>query len=63
LIASDSFVPRLREALAHDALDFSDVTSGSLGEPVVLATPRSAKGLEFDHVVLVEPAVVLGLVA
>ncbi len=35
-----------------------DVPSGDLWDGVPLLTPRQAKGLEFDHVVVVEPALV-----
>jgi len=34
------------------------VPSGDLWNGVPLLTPRQAKGLEFDHVVVVEPAVI-----
>ena len=36
----------------------ADVPSGDLWDGVPLLTPRQAKGLEFDHVVVVEPALV-----
>jgi DNA helicase IV len=34
------------------------VPGGDLGDGVPLLTPRQAKGLEFDHVVVVEPALI-----
>jgi superfamily I DNA/RNA helicase len=41
------------EQLVDDAL-----TTASLYDEVPLLTPRQAKGLEFDHVVVVEPALI-----
>ena len=35
-----------------------DVPTDDLWDGVPLLTPRQAKGLEFDHVVVVEPALV-----
>ena len=63
VIAPDS----LREALA-DALeeagspvvDARDMRRGGLSEPLVLLAADSANGLEFDSVVVVEPAVIAG---
>ena len=40
----------------HDALRAGGLPAGTLGEPVVLLDPPTAKGLEFDGVVVVEPA-------
>jgi DNA helicase IV len=51
--------PTLREqvaaALDAAAVSWHDADSGGLGQQVNLVSPRAAKGLEFDAVVVVEP--------
>ncbi len=47
----------LLAVIVPDALH-ADAPSGDLWEGVPLLSPREAKGLEFDHVVVVEPALV-----
>ncbi len=52
--------PRYRDelaaALAGSLVAWQDADAGELGSRVNLLTPRAAKGLEFDAVVVVEPA-------
>jgi DNA helicase IV len=59
IIVADVAVPRISAALA--AADVVFVVSGAEGVSRVTVVPASAaKGLEFDHVVLVEPAQIAG---
>lgn len=57
LVAPAARIPAVRGAL-HDAGLDGSLGSGvsALDAPLTLLTPREAKGLEFDVVVLVEPA-------
>jgi len=63
IIAPDSLHAVLSDAL-HDAgvpvVDARDMRKGGLSEPLVLLGADSANGLEFDSVVVVEPAVIAG---
>lgn len=43
----------LRDSIPYETLDVTD-----RDQPIVLLSPSLAKGLEFDHVVLVEPAAI-----
>jgi DNA helicase IV len=43
----------------HDALRDGGLAAGALGDPLVLLDPATAKGLEFDAVVVVEPATIV----
>ncbi|MER5492255.1 ATP-binding domain-containing protein, partial [Streptomyces sp. NPDC002490] len=58
VIAADAEVPRLRAALTAAGLDPRDPTDPGADGPLTLLPATVAKGLEFDHVVLVEPAAV-----
>ncbi len=42
----------------HDTLTAADLGAGVLGDPLVLLDPLTAKGLEFDAVVVVEPGMI-----
>ncbi len=55
-----SFACRLAVLLALAAIALADAALAGtpLYESVPLLTPRQAKGLEFDHVVVVEPAAI-----
>lgn len=55
VIASDSLVPAVREALATAFGDAVASGAAGLSKPIALLQPREAKGLEFDSVVVVEP--------
>ncbi|GAB3112336.1 AAA family ATPase [Streptomyces calidiresistens] len=61
LIAADARLPALRAALAgagHEPLGPGDETSA--GRRLTLVAASLVKGLEYDHVVLDEPAAVIG---
>ncbi|MDI2132721.1 HelD family protein [Yinghuangia seranimata] len=48
--------PRLLDALAKSLPDAESGVAPDLTRPVVLLSPKQAKGLEFDAVIVVEPA-------
>lgn len=56
VIAADTDIARLREAL--DGAGLAPATPGELGARVTLLPASLAKGLEYDHVVAVEPATI-----
>src|SRR5205823_1947323 len=56
IIAPESLQPELREVLSRAEIDWHDSPLEELAPAVRLLTAREAKGLEFDHVVVVEPA-------
>lgn len=57
VVAPDSLRVPLGEALKHEGVAFVDGTvAAAIGDHVTLLPPASAKGLEFDAVVVVEPA-------
>ncbi|MFD5555040.1 HelD family protein [Streptomyces sp. NPDC127068] len=58
VIAADAEVPRLRTALTAAGLDPDDPTAATAGSGPTLLPATLAKGLEFDHVIVVEPAAV-----
>ncbi len=60
VIAPAVLVPRLRSALSHQGLEAVDPREPGpgLSAPVVVLPPEASHGLEFDAVVVVEPAVV-----
>lgn len=51
---------RIRARLVRDGVDFTDGADGTLDAPVVLLSPEGCKGLEFDHVIVVEPRTIAG---
>jgi DNA helicase IV len=51
--------PGLREAFQADDLQWSESTEGELSTAINLVTPEDAKGLEFDAVIVVDPAIIL----
>jgi DNA helicase IV len=59
LIAPGSLIPEIRAELAERGLVFGDAESGELETALELLDPVAAKGLEFDHVILVEPAAMI----
>lgn len=71
LIVPDSILTTARKSLQDSVLDFTDasasaVSDGLLDDPEIRSAQRLelvpaslSKGLEFDHVVLVEPAVIV----
>jgi len=63
VIAPDSLRAVLADALDEagtPVVDARDMRKGGLSEPLVLLGAESANGLEFDAVVVVEPAVIAG---
>ena len=56
MIAPESQLDDLATALQTAAIDFADARRQTLSESVTILPPTSAKGLEFDAVVVVEPA-------
>jgi DNA helicase IV len=57
VIAPDRLAPAVSAALAHAAVAFGQLGADDGAEARVMVVPATlAKGLEFDHVVLVEPA-------
>lgn len=51
----------IADELTHRGIDFADSDSGSLSSAVNLITATEAKGLEFDAVVVVEPAAIAAI--
>lgn len=63
VIAPDSLRSVLFDAIEEagtQVVDARDLRKGGLAEPLVLLAADSANGLEFDSVVVVEPAVIAG---
>jgi DNA helicase IV len=63
VIAPDALRTVLSDALEEagtPVVDARDMRKGGLSEPLVLLAADSANGLEFDSVVVVEPAVIAG---
>jgi DNA helicase IV len=56
VIATRSMIAPLREALAAAGVDFGEPAANGLDAPVTLVPVDVVKGLEFDSVVVVEPA-------
>ncbi|MFS8199238.1 HelD family protein [Streptomyces sp. CWNU-52B] len=57
VIAADTDVVRVREALSAAGIEAADVDQ--LGARVTVLAAGAAKGLEYDHVVAVEPAAIV----
>src|SRR4029079_7175330 len=53
LIAPEAILAEIEPLLPHPDTAFDELSS-----PIQALTPRAAKGLEFDRVVLVEPAAI-----
>jgi DNA helicase IV len=58
LIAADAAVPGLLAALTEAGLDHVPLADGFTGARLVVTPATQAKGLEFDQVVVVEPAAI-----
>jgi len=58
LIAADAAVPALLALLADDGLDHVSLAEGIAAARLVVTPATQAKGLEFDQVVVVEPAAI-----
>ena len=59
IIGPRSCLPELRVELERRGIEFGDSDRGELSATVDLLDPVASKGLEFDHVILVEPAAVI----
>jgi hypothetical protein len=59
IIAPPGLLVELREELRTRHVDFGDGESGELAASIELLDPAMSKGLEFDHVYLVEPSVIM----
>jgi len=59
LIAADPAVPALLGLLAEEGLDHVSLTDGFAGARLVVTPATQAKGLEFDQVIVVEPAAIV----
>ncbi len=63
VLAPEPLLPLLAEALAaagHPVVDPRGMRRGGLSDPLVLLAADAANGLEFDAVVVVEPAAIAG---
>jgi DNA helicase IV len=58
IIAPKSHLRRLRDALSEEGIAFGSATTG-LKKRLTLLAADQAKGLEFDHVVVVEPSAIV----
>jgi hypothetical protein len=56
LVVADAAVPALRAALAGRGVEFREVDRFDTDTRLALVPASAVKGLEFDQVVLVEPA-------
>ncbi|HVE91864.1 MAG TPA: ATP-binding domain-containing protein [Actinomycetota bacterium] len=59
VICPDSLRPALSAALSEAGADFADAAESGLRSPITLVPVWLAKGLEFDAVVVVEPAAIV----
>ena len=59
IVAPESLLPEIGEVLSRAEIDWHDSPLEELAPAVRLLTAREAKGLEFDHVVVVEPAAIV----
>jgi DNA helicase IV len=59
LIAADSAVPALLDRLAAEKLEHVRLADGIGGARLVVTPATQAKGLEFDQVIVVEPAAIV----
>lgn len=56
VIAADEDITGLRAILSEAAIEHQVLSGESVGSPIELVPVGLAKGLEFDHVIVVEPA-------
>ena len=60
VIADDAIVQELHDDLRAVLGNDVALGTGSLSRPITVLSPRTAKGLEFDAVVLVDPPAIVG---
>jgi DNA helicase IV len=58
MIAADEQIPELSRALAGHGVPHGVLAGAAAGERLTLVPVTLAKGLEFDHVIVVEPAAI-----
>lgn len=56
VIAPAAWIERLRDALARAGVPFGEAARDGLSSDVTLVSAAECKGLEFDGVIVVEPA-------
>lgn len=59
VIASESHWPAITAAFMAEGIRWSESSDGGLSQGINLVTPQDSKGLEFDAVVVVDPARIL----
>jgi DNA helicase IV len=59
VIVPETLVTEVRGAFDKNEISFAEASRGELGTEVELLVPQLVKGLEFDHVVLVEPLAIV----
>jgi DNA helicase IV len=59
VIVPETLVAEVRGAFDKNEMPFAEASRGEFGTAVDLLVPQLVKGLEFDHVVLVEPLAIL----
>jgi DNA helicase IV len=59
VIAPVSLIEDVRRRLESEGVEFGDAAQGELSATVELLDPTASKGLEFDHVVVLEPAAII----
>jgi len=61
VVVAEAHMTSVRTAFRAAGLKFSESTDGGLSQGINLVSPEESKGLEFDAVVVVEPASILEL--
>lgn len=61
VVVSEAQMTSVRAAFRAAGLKFSESTDGGLSQGINLVSPEESKGLEFDAVIVVEPASILEL--
>ncbi|PWR12673.1 hypothetical protein DKT69_23240 [Micromonospora sicca] len=56
IVCAESCRQELEQALTEQEVAWMDADQGELGSSINVVSPRGAKGLEFDSVIVVEPA-------
>ncbi|MDQ0241398.1 HelD family protein [Arthrobacter bambusae] len=61
VVAAETQMVAIRQAFNTAGIKFSESSDGGLSQGINLVSPEESKGLEFDAVVVVEPASILNL--
>jgi len=59
IIAAPSLLPAVKRNLEERGIAFADAEHGELGSSLEVLDPVGSKGLEFDHVIIGEPAAII----